>query len=295
MNVDLRRIRSLVALSEHGGFRAAADSLGLSQPTLSAHVAELEAILGVPLVSRTTRVVRLTSMGKRFLSRARRAVEEIETAVLELRDEAALERGRVIVACTPTLAAHTLPSVIRKFGAKFAGISVQITDEVAPLVERHVMDGEADIGVTAKPERAAGLVYQRLAVDPFVVVLSSDNPLAGAARLALQDMAEEPMIALMPGTSIRQRIEHGFAEAGLRYAPRFEVRHHSTALGLAESGLGIAILPLIALPQVRPRRVRVLAIDEPQLTRELGQIHRRGEALSPAALEFTRALRQNFL
>ena len=295
MNLDLRRIRSLIALAEHGGFRAAADSLGLSQPTLSAHIAQLETVLGAPLVSRTTRVVRLTTMGKRFLNRARRAVEEVELAVLELRDEAALKRGRVAVACTPTLAAHILPAAIRKFNESYAGISVQVIDDVAPAVERHVLEGAADIGFTAKPERTAALVYQRLAIDPFVAVLSLENPLAGAARLALRELAQEQMIALAPGTSIRRRIEYGFAEAGLRYEPRFEVRHHSTALGLAEAGLGVAILPRVALPQTRPRGLRVIVIDEPKLTRELGRIHRRGEALSPAALGFIRALHSDFL
>ncbi len=138
MDIDLRRIRSFLALAEHGGFGVAADALGVSQPTLSAHIAELEVELGVPLVSRTTRRVRLTPLGEKFLVRARRAVEDIQHVTDEIRDEAALQRGRVIVASTRMLATHTVAAAIRIFQEKFPGVIVQIIDDLTPMVERMV-------------------------------------------------------------------------------------------------------------------------------------------------------------
>ena len=108
MRLDLRRIRSFRAVAEHGGFRAASEVLGISQPTLSAHIAELERELRVALLSRNTRRVCLTRMGERFLNRARRALDDLELAALEIRDEAAMQRGRVVLVCTPTLATHAI-------------------------------------------------------------------------------------------------------------------------------------------------------------------------------------------
>lgn len=291
MFIDLRRIRSFVALAEHGGFRVAAEALGVSQPTLSAHIMELEAELRVPLVSRTTRRVRLTSMGDKFLARARRAIEELESAALELRDEAALKRGRVIVACNPTLAEYTMPAVVRAFADKFPAVTVEVIDDISTSVERYVIDGAADFGIAPTP-RAAALNYQKLADDRFVAALPVGVPLGNRPRLALADLTGERMIAMLPGTSIRRTVEEAFDRAGLPYEPKFMVRHHTTALGLVEAGLGVAIVPENAVAQPRLERLRVVEIDDPPVVRDLCLLNRRGEALTPASVEFVAVLRR---
>ena len=170
MSLELRRIRSFRAVAEHGGFRAAAEALGISQPTLSAHIAELEAELRVPLVARTTRQVRLTPMGERFLVHAKRALDELEHAALELRDQAALERGRVLLACTPTMVAHAVPTAIAAFRDRYPGIAVEVVDDNSGNVERRVLEGAADLGIGPKPDRPGGLSYQSLTSDRFVAV-----------------------------------------------------------------------------------------------------------------------------
>ena len=291
--LDLRRIRSFRAVAEHGGFRAASEALGISQPTLSAHIAELEGELHVTLLSRTTRRVRLTRMGERFLNRARRALDDLELAALEIRDEAALERGRVVLVCTPTLATHAISPALRAFRLKYPAVAVELIDEPSGMVERRLIEGEADIGLAPKPERMSNLAYYQLGRDKFVAVMPAESLPAGTRVMDLADLAGMPMISMMPGTSMRSTIEQAFASAGLSYQPAFQVRNHSTLLGLAEAGLGVAILPESAVMAASERAVRVVELRNPQITRGIGIIQRRGEVLAPAAAELAKVLKRS--
>jgi LysR family carnitine catabolism transcriptional activator len=293
LRLDLRRIRSFRAVAEHGGFRAASDALGISQPTLSAHIAELEGELRVTLLSRTTRRVRLTRMGERFLTRARRALDDLELAAREIYDEAALERGRVVLVCTPTLATHAISSALRIFRQKFPAVAVELIDEPSGMVERRLIEGEADIGIAPKPERMASLSYQPLSQDVFVAVMPPGLVAAKSSVVDLADIASMPMISMMPGTSMRTTIEQAFAAAGLAYEPAFEVRNHSTLLGLAEAGLGVAILPESAVMAAAERGIQVVQVRNPQITRDIGIVQRRGMVLAPAAAELAKVLRRS--
>jgi DNA-binding transcriptional LysR family regulator len=91
---------------------------------------------------------------------------------------------------------------------------------------------------------------------------------------------------------MRTTIERAFSSAGVRYEPAFEVRNHSTLLGLAEAGLGVAILPESAVTGSEERGVRVMELRNPQIVRDVGIIQRRGEVLSPAAAELAKVLKQ---
>jgi DNA-binding transcriptional LysR family regulator len=292
--LDLRHIRSFRAVAEHGGFRAAAEALGVSQPTLSTHIAELEAELRVSLLSRTTRRVRLTRMGERFLARARRAMDDLQTAAIELQNEAALERGRVVLACTPSLVSHAVPPALRAFRQKYPAIAVEVLDEASGTVERRVVEGEADIAVGPRPERVASLAYHQLTRDRFVALFPVDAIDARTQAINLADLAGQQFISMMPGTSMRITIERAFAAAGLSYEPAFEVRNHSSVLGLAEAGLGIAILPESVVVNTTNRRTQTVAVRNPEIVRDIGILQRRGEVLSPAAAELAKLLKQAF-
>jgi DNA-binding transcriptional LysR family regulator len=99
---------------------------------------------------------------------------------------------------------------------------------------------------------------------------------------------------MMPGTSMRITIERAFAAAGLSYEPAFEVRNHSSVLGLAEAGLGIAILPESVVVNTTNRRTQTVAVRNPEIVRDIGILQRRGEVLSPAAAELAKLLKQAF-
>ena len=111
MSITLRRVRSFIAVADLGGFRKAADELSVSQSALSAHIRELEDQLGMPLLRRTTRQVRLTENGEMFLGRIRRTLDDFEAIIDEMKEQATIQRGRAIVASVPSIAANVLPGL----------------------------------------------------------------------------------------------------------------------------------------------------------------------------------------
>src|SRR3954451_2131775 len=114
INPPLRHVLTFVCLAETQSFRRAAERLRLSQPAVSAHIRDLERQFGVSLVHRTTRRVSLTAEGEAFAARAKRALDELDMASQDLRDLAAVHRGRVVVACIPPLMASLVPRVVRR-------------------------------------------------------------------------------------------------------------------------------------------------------------------------------------
>src|SRR5579875_2194376 len=153
-NVGLTKIRSFVAVAQTRQFRKAAEALGLSQPALSAHIRALEHELGAALFMRTTRSVTLTAEGERFLRCARSILKELDRAICELRDQAQLKTGRVVVAATPSVAANVLPKALAAFKARHPDVQLHVREEPAAGVERRVEAGDADFGAIVASKAA---------------------------------------------------------------------------------------------------------------------------------------------
>jgi DNA-binding transcriptional LysR family regulator len=289
---NLIKIRSFLAVADHGGFRKAAENLNLSQPALSAHVRDLETALGVPLFHRTTRSVRLTNEGENFRVRAKRALDELEAGVLELQDQAALQRGRVVIACVPTLASYFLPPVLLTFGSKYPGIAVRILDENAQELYRRVLSREADFGIGPRPDREMDIAFQSIFHDRFVAVCSRNHPLASRREVRIKDLVRYPIFTLSHGANVRTILESAFARQGFTLEPAFELLNHYTMGGMVESGLGITALPSMAISMLSNPLLKTIRIIDPEVTREVGILHRRDQANSPAVDAFLEVLSQ---
>ena len=175
---SLTKLRSFAAVAAHRSFRKASAQMNLSQPALSAHIRDLEEGFGCSLFHRTTRSVRLTAEGERFLGRVRQALYEIDIGLTELSDHVALRRGRVVVACLPTFAGHILPKAIAVFARKHPLIRIQVYDEIQSALVRRVQNLEADFGIGALPDTFDDLSFAPIFSDPLVAVLPKGHRLA---------------------------------------------------------------------------------------------------------------------
>jgi LysR family carnitine catabolism transcriptional activator len=289
VGLSLPRIRSFIAVAEERQFRRAAERVGLSQPALSAQLRELEEFLGAALLSRTTRSVRLTAEGEKFLVRARNILADLDAAVLEVRDHASLRRGRLSVASIPSVASRILPGVVADFTQRFPGIDVQVIELAAHEVEHCVAGGNADLGIGAAPDRNSELVFDFLLRDRFVGVVAKNSRLARQKRVPLQALFAYPLITTVAGTSIRSTLEWVCRELDVPLRVTHSVTQHQTVVAMVGAGLGVALLPALSLsPNDDVARVNVV---NPMITRDLGVVQRKGEASSVAAREFTAALR----
>jgi len=291
---SLTKLRTFALVAENGSFRKASERLHLSQPALSAHIRDLEETLGVPLFHRTTRTVRLTIDGERFLVRTRRALDEIESGLLELRDQAELQRGRVIVACVPMIACHVLPKILAVFSKRHPVIKIQILDVIAKTLIRRILDREADIGLGPCPEPDDDLEFLPIARDPFVAVFPEGHMLANSSGVRLKELVRFPLLTLATGTTVRRDLDLAFEHQGVALRPAYEVFQQYTLGGMVEAGLGVALLPAMSLSMLKTPRLCAVPLVDPEIVRDIGLIQRRDHAHTPSVRAFLQAVSDSF-
>jgi DNA-binding transcriptional LysR family regulator len=287
---DLKELQAFVATADQASFRLAADALHLSPPALSRRVERLESALGARLFERTTRHVELTAAGREFLQEARAALGGLEEAIRRLDDRSGLRRGRVTVACVPSVAYRLLPRALREFARALPEVQVHVIDENASQVLEAVARGEADFGLSFTGSQEPELRFQALARERYVLAVPRSHSWAGRDAVAWSELAGQRLVSVSSRSSNRLLLDQ--ALAGLPDPPVawYECNHVTGALALVEAGLGLAALPELALPTDHPA-VRGVPLTDPDLWRTLGLLQRRARPLGPAA----EALRQCLL
>lgn len=286
MKFDLADLRAFLAVADLGSFRAASDALHLSQSALSRRADKLEAALGVQLFTRTTRRVELTTIGRGFVPRARNVLNELESALVGIQDVAERLSGQVTVACVPSAVAYFLPEVIRDYHAKYPRIRIRIIDESSSQVLTAVARGEADFGLTYIGTNDAEIEFRPLLEEAFVVALSRGHPLARRKSLKWGDLADHPYITLAQGSGNRFLIDQALALSGDRPRHFCEVQHVPALVSMVEAGLGIGVVPRLAMPANGHGTLVSVPLTDPSVTRKIGLIHPRGKALNPVAKLF---------
>ncbi len=280
--VNHKLLQIFVAVAEGRSFRRAADTLGRSQSAVSMQVRQLEAQLGVPLFHRTTRRVELTAEGAQLLTHARRAVAEWETGLQKIREAADMQRGTLAIACVPTLAATRLPAALAAYQRACPGIRVTLCE----LATRELVDAlrrqEVDLGIGPCVDRATDLDFFPVATDPIVALAASAYPLGRRGRVDLETLCGYPILLNSWSAELRAALERDLARRGLAFDVKFEVLHVHTLAAFAIAGLGVAILPRVAVPPALPARMQALPVGDPAMTRTVGILTRRGHSLSPA-------------
>jgi LysR family transcriptional regulator, carnitine catabolism transcriptional activator len=195
----ISQLRAFAAVAELGSFRKAANQLNLSQPALSNQIRDLEKTVRISLFHRTTRSVRLTEDGERFLGRVRCVLDELESGLREVHDQAAIKGGRVIVACLATLACSALPKVIASFVKTQPGVEIQVIDDFAiPLVQR-VLDREADFGLGGQPAPNDDVLFTSVFEDSLVAIVPADHAIAAHPVVRLKDLVNYPLLTFPAG------------------------------------------------------------------------------------------------
>jgi DNA-binding transcriptional LysR family regulator len=288
MYLSLIKLRSFIAVGENLSFRVASEKLNLSQPAVSAHVRDLEESLGVSLLSRTTRSVKLTSEGENFLIRTKRSLDELEDVVLDLKEQAALRRGRLSIGCVPSIASSVLPVVLARFSDSYPDIKIRLFDEMADRLYQRVLNNEIDLMVGPISPQRNELEFFHLFDDQYVAVLPKGHDLVTKRAVTIKDIAKFPFLLLTSPTYVRIVLDQAFADAKQKFEPIYEAINPGTIGGMIETGLGITALPEMTMPTImRPDLISV-PIAKPAINRQIGILTRRGESLSPAAEEFAK-------
>jgi DNA-binding transcriptional LysR family regulator len=274
-----------VARSEH--ITAAATELDVPQPTLSRSLARLQASLGVDLLARDGRGVRLTRQGRMLAASAERALRELRAGLAEVRGDASAGEGRAILGFLHSMGPVAVPTLLRGFRAEHPGIRISLVQGASADVTDDVASGRIDLALASPVPRNAALRSRVLARQRVVMLLPEDHPLAARPQLRLRDLAAEPLISMRPGYGLRTIAERLLTSAGLPLAFAFESDEMSTAAGLVSAGLGVALL--IAGNAVPGTVERPIA--SPGATRSISLVWSAGRTLTPPV----RALREHLV
>jgi LysR family carnitine catabolism transcriptional activator len=291
VNINLNLLQAFLEVAEHSSFRRAAESIGRTQSAVSMQIQQLEAQLGMTLFTRTTRQVRLTQEGEQLLLHVRSSMDELMTGLRHASGLAASHRGRVAIACAPSVAGSRLPGVMAEFQTAYPEVTARLRELPLADILDCVRRQEVDFGIGPPPLVLGGLTFRRVLMDP-ICALFRTGTLKGSGSVKLETLASQPIV-LMGG--LRPMIERAAQAAGLVLSVRYEAQQVLTVLGLVQAGLGVAIVPGIAVPRPLGRGIAMLPIGSPALEREVGIITQHGRKMSPIAVELTRVLQTRLL
>lgn len=283
MKVNLKALSTFLAVAENASFGKAAEQLHLSLPAVSMQVKQMEERLGLALFQRTTRKVELTTEGEQLLISARRAMAELETALAHLQQTADAQHGHLSFACVPTIAGSTLPEVLTDFARLYPGVTVAVRELRQPEMLEAVRRREVDFGIGPEPDRLGELDLKPLFTDDYVAVLPVGHPAATKKEISLRELAKMRLLAL-GSSQFRRDIQRALKHEGLEPDMGYEFTHVATVVGMIEAGLGIGILPRVAVP--RHSSVSAVRIVRPVMKRTIAIITIRGHSMSPAAARF---------
>lgn len=285
LNVTLRQLRVFQAVARQRNFSRAGDSVGLTQPAVSRCVRELEEQLGLQLLNRTTREVTLTEAGRSLDARLERVLDELELALTDVQGMASLRKGKVRVASSPTLSAHLMPACIAACAERHPEIQLLLLDRLQQEGMASVRAGEVDFGVVIDPSDAQDLHCEVIFSEPFELVCRDDHRLAQRrGGVPWRALAGEPLVLLDHASGSRRLIDSALASHGVDAPVVQELGHTSAVLRMVEAGIGITVLPALALSpgELASLHLRVCRLT-PRVLRNIVLAHRRHRALSPLA------------
>lgn len=278
-NISIVQLRCFRGVAEQGSFTAAANHLCLSQSAVSQAVAGLERTLNTSLLVRGREGVTLTASGIAALAETRVALAAIERIATSTNSAVPLS-GSLRVGVVQSAAIRLLPGWMRRLRAEHPGIVITLYEGTDPEVTAWVLAGVVEIGITSRthPDLMAKPVYQ----DDYVVVVPTGHPLAQHGSIGLNELDGERM--LLSGGGCETLIEELLKAAASNPDIVCIVRDNATLVSMIREGLGLTIMPELALP-VACDGVQLIRL-RPNLRRTLHVITRPHEALGPVIMAF---------
>ena len=251
----LRQLEYMVAVARHGTFGAAADAVHVSQPAMSAQIAELEQRLGIVLFERDRHGARLTPEGDAVLVAARSVLDDVD----RLLDVAAERVGDLIgplrVGVIPTMAPYLLPTLVRETTRRYPSAELHLVEARTSDLVASLDSGDLDIGLLATPVPEVGpsMRVVDLAEDPFVLALPEGHPYAGTARLPQGALGSLPMLLLEEGHCLRSHAQAACNIIGASALGTTQATSLPAAVQMVAAGIGGTLLPASALEvEARP-------------------------------------------
>jgi DNA-binding transcriptional LysR family regulator len=289
----IRQLRAFVAVHQLRKLSAAAEKLFVTQSAVSMLIRQLEDGLGTRLFDRTTRSLQATAAANEMLPAAERILRDVDSLSADFRELAQLQRGRICLAITPTLASFLLPEAIRRFGEAHPGVRVVVDDCAPDQFVARILGEHVDFGIGTPERPGAEVETQTLMRDHLSLVCARGHALAASKKpVRWADLAGHPVITVRPGYGIRPLIDATAAQAGVALEVVNEVSFLSTALWMTASGMGPSIMPSAFARAAGDAALVVRSLTAPRVSRDVFVVTKRGRSLSAASRSFIETLRR---
>ena len=291
----LRQLQYAAAVADSLSFNKAADECHVSQPSLSAQIAELEQVLGVKLFERDRRQVLVTAAGRELVERARTVLRDTENLVETARRCCDPFTGTLRIGVIPTISPYLLPHLTPALRADYPQLTLQWVEDKTHILVRNLNHGAIDAAVLALEADIGDVEHEVIAWDPFVLVASTNNPLVSKKTPAKPaELCDVNMLLLED--------EHCFGKQAYDFCSRAQARDLefratslSTIVHMVLGGAGVTLLPALAVStEVRVKELRVRPFAEPTPGRTIGLVWRKHSPLAAALRRVATTLRSAY-
>ncbi|MEZ6875074.1 LysR family transcriptional regulator [Enterobacter sp. KBR-315C3_2022] len=282
MNYSLRQLRVFVTVAHARSFSRAGEIIGLSQSAVSHSVKELENQTGVKLLDRTTREVVLTEAGHQLASRLERLLDELHTTLRDVGRLGQQLSGTVRVAASQTISAHLIPQCIAESNHRFPEIDFVLHDRPQQWVLESIRQGDVDFGIVIDPGPVSDLASEIVLSEPFLLLCREDDPLAALPEVPWQALQGMNLVLQDYASGSRPLIDAALAAQNISAQIVQEIGHPATLFPMVEAGIGISVLPALALPLPQGSHLTVKRFT-PAIERKLMLVRRKNRSLSGAA------------
>jgi LysR family hydrogen peroxide-inducible transcriptional activator len=292
---SLRQLQYLIAVADLLSFRKAAERCNVSQPSLSAQLAELESALGARVFERDRRRVLLTDAGRDLVARARRILaeaDELREAAKRVGDPLA---GSMRIGIIPTISPYLLPSVSPALRKEFPRLRIGWIEDKTPAIVAALNEGKLDAGLVALEAEIGKVEQAIIATDPFVLATARDHPLgAGKSAVLAQELRGEPVLLLDDGHCFREQAL-AFCSDVRAHEGEFRATSLSTLAQMVACGAGVTLLPHLSVATESKRAaLRVRGFAKPAPHRTIGLVWRRGSPFAEALKKIAEAIRRAY-
>ena len=268
--LDLKQLRTFLAIVETGNVTRAAELLHIVQPAVSRQLRLLEEDVGRALFERTRRGMQLTSSGKTLVEYARRALNELDRARAEINPSSVGLSGIVTIGLLPSTSDLLAGSLVNRIAAKYPGIRIRITVGYAGNLQAWLESGEVDVALLYEPNNSQAILTQLLLEEGMCVVGLPKDGLSLSNTISLRDLVRSPMILPSAPHGIRMLVDHACMQLGLQLPVVAETNAMSVQKSLVLGGHGVTILPLIAVAsEVSAEVLSASRLANPIITRKL--------------------------
>jgi DNA-binding transcriptional LysR family regulator len=281
---ELRLVRYFVAVAEELHFGRAAHRLRMAQPGLSQQIRSLEQQLGVRLLDRTSRQVRLTPAGSLLLDEGRRLLAQAERTADQVRRAGLGQVGRVTVAAIGSATYDVIPHLLREHRKRYPDVEVLLREMSTPAQVQALRGGEIDVGFLRLPADVDELVAHVVREERMALMLPESHPLTALREIPLRALAHERLIVFpaSPRPSWVDTVIAACREAGFEPHVAQEAMESATVVSFVAAGIGIAPVPEGLLPLARPGVITRLVAPPAPVT-QLAVVHRPGDLLPAVA------------